>query len=178
MNPANVLILPGYGDSGPGHWQSLWEQAHGYTRVTQEDWLEPTRDAWVETLEAAVRAADSPVVLVAHSLACALVAHVAVRASAARIAGALLVAPADVESPDHTPEEVRSFAPLPLVRLPFPAIVVASADDAFVDLVRARHFAAEWRARLIELGAAGHINADAGFGAWPEGHRLLESLLR
>jgi len=177
MNPADVLILPGYGDSGPEHWQSLWEQAHGYTRVVQDDWLEPTRDAWVETLDAAVRAAGGPVVLVAHSLACALVAHFAALA-AGRVAGALLVAPADVESADHTPEEVRSFAPLPLERLPFPAIVVASTDDPFVDLDRARQFAEAWGARLVEIGAAGHINADVGFGPWPDGHRLLASLLR
>jgi len=177
MNPADVLILPGYGDSGPEHWQSRWETAHGYTRVVQDDWLEPTRDAWIATLDAAVAAAGGPVVLVAHSLACALVAHFAARA-AGRVAGALLVAPADVESADHTPDEVRSFAPLPLARLPFAAIVVASSDDPFVDLVRARQFAAAWGARLVEIGAAGHVNADAGFGPWPAGHALLASLLR
>ena len=177
MTPAQVLILPGYGDSGPEHWQTHWERAHGYVRVEQDDWLEPTRDAWVTTLERAVTAAPGPVVLVAHSLACALVAHLVTRPAVHRVAGALLVAPADVESENHTPDEVRSFAPLPLVRFPFPSIVVASSDDPFVDAARARQFAAAWGARLVEIGDAGHINADIGFGPWPEGHALLASLL-
>lgn len=177
MTTARVLILPGYGDSGPEHWQTVWERAHGYTRVVQDDWLEPERDAWLRTLERAVEAATAPVVLVAHSLACALVAHFAARPPARRVTAALLVAPADVDSASHTPDEVRSFAPMPLARLRFPAIVVASSDDPFVDLRRAREYAAAWGARLVEAGPCGHLNADAGFGPWPEGHRLLESLV-
>ena len=90
--------------------------------------------------------------------------------------GALLVAPADVDSPLHTPDEVRSFSPIPLRRLPFPSIVVASRDDPFSSLERATQFAAAWGARLVTLDHAGHINADAGFGPWPEGRRLLAEL--
>ena len=177
MSATRVLVLPGYGDSGPEHWQTLWVRAHGYTRVVQDDWLEPQRNAWVSTLERAVAASSAPVVLVAHSLACALVAHFAARPAAARVTGALLVAPADVDSDVHTPDEVRSFAPMPLDRLPFPAIVVASADDPFVEPRRARQFADAWGARLVDTGACGHLNADGGFGPWPQGYRLLASLL-
>ncbi|HEV8689766.1 MAG TPA: alpha/beta hydrolase, partial [Ideonella sp.] len=28
-----VLLLPGWLDSGPGHWQTLWETQHGDLRV-------------------------------------------------------------------------------------------------------------------------------------------------
>jgi len=117
-------------------------------------------------------------VLVAHSLACLLVAHWAAQASLpARVKAALLVAPPDVGSPDHTPDEVRSFSPIPLVRLPFASIVVASDDDPFGSLERAAAFARAWGSRLVTLPRAGHINADAGFGPWPEGRRLLSDLM-
>src|SRR5262245_2707527 len=115
-----ILMLPGYADSGPDHWQSHWERAdRACRRVVQDDWLQPTRDAWLRALESAVAACGAPPVLVAHSLACSLVAHWAARAGA-RARGALLVAPADVDSPLHTPDEVRSFSPIPMAPLPFP----------------------------------------------------------
>ncbi|MGH7348277.1 MAG: RBBP9/YdeN family alpha/beta hydrolase, partial [Candidatus Rokuibacteriota bacterium] len=127
-----VLILPGYADSGPDHWQSHWERADpACRRVIQDDWLLPKLADWVARLEEEARACVTPPVLVAHSLACALVAHWAARPRA-RAAGALLVAPADVDSPAHTANEVRNFSPVPLVPLPFASIVVVSTDDPFV----------------------------------------------
>lgn len=172
-----VLVLPGYADSGPDHWQSHWERTDpACQRVVQGDWLQPRLEDWLATLDRHVRACASPPVLAAHSLGCALVAHWAARASAPA-KGALLVAPSDVDSPAHTPDEVRSFSPLPLVRLPFPSIVVASADDPFVDPARAAAFARAWGSRLVTLADAGHINADAGFGPWPDGRRLLAELI-
>ena len=172
-----ILILPGYGDSGPEHWQSHWERADpACRRVVQDDWLTPRLDAWLATLKRYIALSVAPPVLVAHSLACALVAHWAARPGAAARA-ALLVAPADVDSPLRTPEEVRSFSPIPLVRLPFPSIVVASTDDPFASRERATAFATAWGSRVVALGRAGHINADAGFGPWPEGRRLLAQLV-
>ena len=177
MNATPILILPGYADSEPDHWQSHWERADpACRRVVQDDWLEPRLADWLATLDRYVRECESPPVLVAHSLACALVAHWATRASAP-VKAALLVAPADVESPMHTPDEVRGFAPVPLVWLPFPSIVVASTDDPFVTEARAEAFARAWGSRLITLDNAAHINADAGYGPWPEGRKLLQDLL-
>src|SRR2546427_295372 len=70
-----VLVLPGYGDSGPGHWQSLWEAEDGrFRRVLQRDWLLPERAEWLAALEREIAACAAPPVLVAHSLGCALVA--------------------------------------------------------------------------------------------------------
>ena len=171
-----ILILPGYGDSGPEHWQSHWERADpACRRVVQDDWLAPRLDAWLTTLDRHIALCAAPPVLVAHSLACSLVAHWAARPGAAA-KGALLVAPADVDSALRTPSVVRSFSPIPVARLRFPSIVVASTDDPFASLERAAAFATAWGSRLVTIERAGHINADAGYGPWPEGRRLLAEL--
>jgi serine hydrolase len=170
-----VLVVPGWGDSGPDHWQSLWEQAHpDFQRVAQRDWLYPICSEWVETLRAAIRAAGAPVVLVAHSLGCLAIAH-GVGGAALPIHGALLVVPPDVERPDFPPV-VEGFAPIPRERLPFPSIVVASRNDPFSEFARTEALAAAWGSRLVDVGAHGHVNPDAGFGPWPLGERLLATL--
>lgn len=172
-----VLFLPGLHGSGPQHWQSIWERRRcGRSRVEQASWSEPRLGDWAATLDRAVRAARAPVVLVAHSLACALVAHWARAGATERVAAALLVAPADVDAMRHA--ELRSFVPIPLERLPFQSWVVASEDDPFVALGRARSFARAWGARFLEAGRCGHLNAASGHGAWPEGEALLGELER
>ena len=177
MNSTPILILPGYADSGPDHWQSHWERAvPRCRRVVQGDWLQPRLDDWLATLDRHLRDCATPPVLVAHSLGCLLAAHWATRGSTA-VKGGLLVAPPDVDTPEP-PEEIRSFRPVPLARLPFPSIVVASTDDPFVSPERAAAFARAWGSRLVTLAGAGHINADAGFGPWPEGRKLLAELVQ
>jgi predicted alpha/beta hydrolase family esterase len=173
-----VLIIPGLGGSGPEHWQTRWEALYPrHVRVEQRDWDRPRREAWLAALDAALAAAEKPVVLAAHSLGCVLVAHAASRPSADGVAAALLVAPADVDSPARTPPETRDFAPLPLRPLPFPATVVASQDDPYVTLERAQAFAEAWGATFVDAGRRGHLNAASGLGDWPEGHSHLEALL-
>ncbi len=51
MKASSVLVLPGWHNSGPAHWQSRWEAAHGYTRVQQHDWERPLRGDWQMQLE-------------------------------------------------------------------------------------------------------------------------------
>jgi predicted alpha/beta hydrolase family esterase len=172
-----VLILPGLGSSGPEHWQTHWEKQNpDFIRVAQRDWDKPDRHEWLATLDCAIAAQAAPPLLVAHSLACALVAHWA--AGAVRpLHGALLVAPADVDSAAHTPPEVRCFAPMPLAPIDAPCIVAASGDDPFVDPARARTFASAWGARFVEVGKHGHINSASGLGDWPAGQKLLMDLL-
>jgi len=167
-----VLIVPGLGDSGPLHWQSEWERAFGWARVRQRDPDRPVLGEWLATLDDAVRALVAPVVLVAHSLGCPLVAHWARSAPPGAVAGALLVAPADVEAPDAL-EEIRAFAPIPTGRLAFPAVVVASDDDPYISAGRAADLADAWGARLERVGALGHVNSDSGLGRWDHGLRLL-----
>jgi predicted alpha/beta hydrolase family esterase len=105
------------------------------------------------------------------------VVHAARRTPTVAICAALLVAPADVDSPAHTPPETRCFAPMPLARLPFPATVIASRNDPYATSERARAFAAAWGATFVDAGALGHINAASGLGDWPDGHAHLEALL-
>lgn len=178
---STVLILPGLGDSGPDHWQSHWVRRDpSCQRVQQTEWDAPVCSDWVACLDAAVLGVGQPVVLVGHSTACALVAHWAVQARPARhalVRGALLVAPSDPDSLYYPPEP-QGFSPIPLVRLPFPSIVVASTDDPYVSAARARAYAEAWGSRYVELEGAGHINVAAGYGEWPRGFALLEELRR
>jgi len=176
MQPASVLILPGLGNSGPAHWQTLWQTEHGYRRVEQDDWDQPKLRDWLSNLHTAVSAASGGVVLVAHSLACSLVAHYA-KTHPERVLGAFLVSPADVDSKRCTPEETRCFSPIPITALPFPAHVVASTDDPYVDVARAEFFAASWGAGFTDIGRCGHINSNSGLGAWPEGHAQFRACL-
>ncbi|MCM3565727.1 RBBP9/YdeN family alpha/beta hydrolase [Hydrogenophaga intermedia] len=178
MKPENVLILPGWQNSGPAHWQSRWEMAHGYRRVDQHDWMTPQRGDWMARLEDVVLAADGPVVLVAHSLGCMLTAAWAAHSkNSARVRGALLVAPGDPER-EELQGLLPSWSPVVRQRLPFPGILVGSRDDPYCTFERAQGFAADWGARFIDLGNAGHINADSGLGDWPQGHAWLAELMK
>jgi serine hydrolase len=170
-----ILIVPGLGGSGSEHWQSHWEHAAPMaTRVQQHDWDFPVRSQWLEKLAGAV--ADAPgAILVGHSLGCAVITHLAWEYRDLNIAGALLVAPADVEFCETT--RLREFAPLPLYRLPFRSVVVASSNDPYVAIYRARAFAVAWGSRFVNIGACGHINIASGFGPWPAGEMILRELM-
>jgi uncharacterized protein len=172
-----ILIVPGLGGSGPHHWQTYLERSFpGASRVDQNDWDRPERAAWIERLTAAVEASPGGV-LVAHSLGCAVVAHAAAARPDLPVAAALLVAPADVDREHDALDHLGGFAPMPSTPLPFRSIVVASTDDPHMTFARARAFADDWRAEFVDAGALGHINVDAGFGPWPDGERILRSLL-
>lgn len=176
MKPHNVLILPGWQNSGPEHWQSRWERLHGYRRVEQHDWDRPQRGDWMARLEDVVLTADGPVLLVAHSLGCLLVAAWAAHSkNTARVQGALLVAPGDTE-PEALRSQLPSWSPVVRQRLPFPALLIGSRNDPYCTFERAQGFAADWGARYIDLGDAGHINAASGLGDWPQGHAWLSEL--
>jgi uncharacterized protein len=144
----------------------------------QEEWERPRCADWVKTLSLAVAHAEGDVVLVAHSSACALVAHWASTAAPnliARVRGALLVGPSDPEGPNY-PVGPSGFAPMPRLPLPFPSTVVASQDDVYVSLEQARSYAEAWGSTFVDIGAAGHINSASNLGAWPAGYALLEEL--
>lgn len=176
---ASVLIVPGLFNSGPEHWQSIWEAMHPeYRRVQQADWETPRCADWVRTLDAAIRSiGKGPVVLAGHSSACATVALYAAQHAdgEGRVAAAFLVGPSDVEAATY-PHGPTGFAPMPLNKLPFRSLVVASTDDPYVTIERAEFFAKSWGSRLIKIRNAGHINSASGHGAWPEGEAWLEDL--
>ena len=173
-----VFIVPGLGSSGPDHWQTHFERTlPDCTRIEQREWDVPDRAEWVARLEEALDGEDlSQVVLVAHSLGCVTVAHWAGQYGH-RIKGALLVAPSDVETAHYAAFPTTGFGPMPLARLPFPSKVVCSQNDAWVSPARARQFAEAWGSELVDIGAAGHINAASGYGPWPAGLALLAGWL-
>lgn len=171
------VIIPGLGNSGSAHWQSLWQKTlPNALRVEQRDWDNATKDEWLQTLNEAMQQAPGDCVLIAHSLGVALVAHWAMNFHNSKIRAALLVSPSDVDSPAHTPDSVRNFAPMPLTPLPFRSIVVASSNDSFVSLARAEYFARSWGADFINIGPCGHINAEANLGDWPQGMAFVGRL--
>ena len=173
-----VLLLPGWQNSGPAHWQSRWEARYGYQRVEQHDWMQPLRGDWISRLEDVLLAHSGPSVLVAHSLGCLLVAAWAsVSRNTHWVTGALLVAPGDAERPELS-APLHSWSPVVMQRLPFSSVLVGSHNDPYCSLERAQSFANAWGAQWHDLGNAGHINADSGLGDWPHGHALLQTLVQ
>lgn len=179
LGPPRVLLLPGWLNSDAAHWQSRWEALHGDHRVEQHDWLRPLRGDWSVQLEEAVIAADQPVVLVAHSLGCILVAAWAAHSlHTAKVRAALLVAPGDLER-DDLRQMIPGWSPIVRERLPFPALLVAAGNDPYCDAERARQMADDWGARFVDAGPdGGHLNGESGLGDWPEGRALLTDLLK
>lgn len=171
-----VLLLPGIGDSGPLHWQSLWEAGHpGFHRVVQRDWEHPDCREWAQRLDEEVANSAPGTILVAHSLGCLLVAHWAARGTQ-RIHGALLVAVPDPARAAF-PGNAVGFAPVPMQPLPFSSIVVASTDDPYASVEFSDRCASAWASELEVPGALGHINAESGLGDWPQGYALLKKLI-
>ena len=167
-----VVIVPGWRDSGPGHWQSLWaERMQGAVRVVQDDWVSPRRASWVRAIGDLILAQDGPVVVAAHSLGCIATTHLPPEV-AARISAALLVAPADPERR----AALHDFAPVPYAPLPYASIVVASNTDPYCPVRLAGAYARSWRSEFVRMQNAGHINLDSGHGDWPLGLALLQSL--
>lgn len=177
---APVYLLPGWLNSDPDHWQSLWERRFGDERVEQADWQWPRRGDWMarldEVLQQDARLDDTPAVLVAHSLGCQLVASWAEHSQHThRVAAALLVAPPDTER-DDMPPQLHNWRPIRRSHLPFRSLVVVSSNDPFCALERSTAMAADWGAHLVIAGALGHLNAASGLGDWPEGRALLHRI--
>ncbi len=169
-----IIHLPGIGNSGEFHWQSRWESADpSIRRFAPSSWDKPDISDWIAALEQAVRAARTPPVLVAHSLACLLVAHWH-EVSDLAIKGAMLVAVPDPASPAF-PSEAVSFAEVPRKRFRFPSLIVASTDDPYGSLPYVETRAKQWGSELKVIGAAGHINGQSELGDWPEGLALLRN---
>ncbi|MEX0347295.1 MAG: RBBP9/YdeN family alpha/beta hydrolase [Rhizobiaceae bacterium] len=177
VRDADILIIPGYTNSGPDHWQSRWQaKLSTAQRVEQAEWSKPVREDWTAAIAAAVDATTRPPVLVGHSLGVAAAVQ-ALPQIDKRIVGAFFVAPPDVANPDIKPRHLMTFGPYPRDPLPFPSIVVASRNDPFCPFDVAEDIAGAWGSLFIDAGEAGHLNAASGHGPWPEGTMVFARFL-
>ncbi len=172
----SFLTVPGLASSGPKHWQTLWEKQHPllFRRVEQENWDWPVKETWVSRLQEEIEKLTQPTYLVAHSMGCLTVAHWANEFSSDKIKGAMMVAPADADLSKRL-SFVIGFKPIPIVKLPFKTIVVASTNDMYATLERSQEFAKNWGSEFVSLGEKGHINAVSGLGNWALGKSILSN---
>ncbi len=178
-NELDILIVPGWTNSGPDHWQSRWEaKLSTARRVDLGSWEHPVFTEWTERLVEAVARATRPVLLVAHSLGVLAVTHAAPAFEPGKVKGAFLVGLPDLEQEARPPEIDPRFVPIPRVTLPFPSVLVHSSSDPYCTAVRAHEFARLWGSETADAGDAGHINTASGHGPWPEGLMRLAGFLK
>jgi hypothetical protein len=175
----DILIVPGYTNSGPDHWQTRWErQLSTARRVEQASWDEPDPDSWAARIVEEVERATRPVVLVAHSLGVVAVALAAPRLDGDRVRGAFLVGLPDLDDPEFPIAIEKPFAPIPRDPLPFPSVLVASRNDPYCAYDKAEDVAYAWGSAIVDAGESGHINTASGHGPWPEGLMRFAGFLK
>lgn len=173
----HTVFVPGYGNSLGDHWQMQWFKKIPHSHwVEQSDWDAPEKSAWVSGLQNTLANIQEPIILVAHSLGCLTIVEWA-QQHHANILGAYLVAMPDPNSLSF-PAAISGFQQLPLNSLPFPSKIIASANDPYCSKERCEYFAQAWGSELSFIGAQGHINAGAGFGAWEEGFNEFQKWMK
>lgn len=157
-----LVIVPGLHGSGAEHWQSwLHGQVAGSVRVEQDAWSTPDLERWSERVADTVGAlGGGPHVVVAHSFGCLATVRALARRPSLEVAQLLLVAPAE-------PNRFDVAAALPQSRLAARSCVVASDDDPWMSATQAHAWALRWGSDWINLGNAGHVNVDSGYGPFP-----------
>lgn len=178
----DTLIVPGFHGSGEDHWQTWFEQQLPHARrVDGIEWESPQVKVWSEQIIRVLESTSQPIWIVAHSFG-SLATVWASQHVAHKIAGVFLVAPADpwrfaeqglYEQVNQTVSEPSIAEFIPKNALPFPSIVIASTNDPWVKLTTAGFWAQHWGSYFLNIGDAGHINVESGFGSWPEGLDLL-----
>ena len=185
----DIVIVPGWQNSGPEHWQSRWANSlKTARRVVQDDWDKPNRNAWTARIVETVASSSRPLVLVAHSLGVPAVVFASSALQGSNVVGAFLVAPADLDHSAFWPDTGGErwpprngdgdYATMPVDRLPFPAHLIVGNNDLYCNLARAEKLAAFWGATLVDAGETGHINVASGHGPWPEGVLQFGKFLR
>jgi predicted alpha/beta hydrolase family esterase len=179
---ADILIVPGWLNSGPGHWQTRWEaKLPTARRIVQDDWEKPQLDAWISRIAEEVERAGRPVVLVAHSLGAVAAAHAGALIedkAPGKVKGAFLVAPAGAAAIAGMPDVDPAFAILPEKCLAFPALLIASRDDPYAPYEESQRLSEAIGATLVDAGASGHITDESGHGPWPEGLMRFAGFLK
>ena len=182
ISEADIIIVPGYTNSGPDHWQSRWEtKMKSARRVDQDDWHKPIVEDWTKNLIETVDVSTKPAVVIAHSLGCQVLVQSVLQMSddqIQKIVGAFIVAPPDVENPKMKPKHLMTFGPYPRQPLPFSSILISSDDDPFCSKEVAQNMAKAWGSEYISARESGHLNAESGHGPWPDGLMVFANFMK
>ena len=181
-----VLIVPGLRDAVDDHWQTLLQRdlrkaARPVASVLPMGRENLSCSARVAEIERTAQSIEGPIVAVAHSGGCIMLAHWARRTKRA-VRGALLATPPDFEKPMPegypTMDALRAGGWLPVPRdlLPFPSIVAASSNDPLSKIERAEQLARAWGSHFVDIGEAGHLNPASGYGVWPRAQAFIREL--
>ena len=186
MAEPTVLIVPGLRDHVDAHWQTLLAldleaQRRKVRSVPPMGRNDLDCAARVAAIERAAQSISGPIVLVAHSGGCVMVAHWA-RQTRRPVHGALLATPPDFEQP--MPEgyptidalTASGWLPVPRAKLPFPSIVAASRDDPLGRFERVEQLARDWGSRVVDLGFVGHLNPASGYGHWSRAEQFVDEI--
>ncbi|SDI12192.1 RBBP9/YdeN family alpha/beta hydrolase [Propionivibrio dicarboxylicus] len=168
MSLPPVLIVPGRGNSEAGHWQTLLEASIGRASRVDQAWNDNDIVTWAGNIDQAVQQAERAPLVVAHSFGCLATAYAQI-VLGTPIGATLFVAPA---APERFGLDTTLFAH-PLGR---PGLLVASENDPWLSFAAATALAQHWRIPQISLGRAGHVNVASGYGRWPDGEALAETL--
>lgn len=182
-NPT-LLIVPGLRDHVDQHWQTLLAKRLPQARIVAPMGRKDL-DCSLRTqaIEKAISAIAGPVLIVAHSGGCIMVAHWAQTSPLTqRVKGALLATPPDFEYP--MPEgyptlealKANGWLPVPRQRLPFRSLVATSDNDPLASRERVLDLAQDWGSDTVDLGAVGHLNPASGYGEWPMAWDLIQQL--
>jgi hypothetical protein len=181
-----VLIVPGLRDAVDDHWQTLLQRdlrkaARPVASVLPMGRENLSCSARVAEIERTAQSIEGPIVVVAHSGGCIMLAHWARRTQRA-VRSALLATPPDFEKPMPegypTMEALRAggWLPVPRKALPFPSIVAASRNDPLGRFSRVTALASDWGSEVVDLGHAGHLNPASGYGQWAKAESLIARL--
>ncbi|HEY6132857.1 MAG TPA: alpha/beta hydrolase [Rubrivivax sp.] len=177
-----VLIVPGLRDHVERHWQTLLARKLPQVRVVPpmgRENLDCTKR--VRAIERCAQAIPGPLVIVAHSGGCIMLAHWALQTKRP-VQGALLATPPDFERPMPegypTLDALREsgWLPVPRAPLPFRSIVAASRNDPLAGYGRVAELAQAWGSELVDLGPVGHLNPASGHGEWPRAEDFIAEL--
>lgn len=182
--PLTALIVSGLREHVEAHWQTLLAaqlpKVRSVPPMGREDLVCAKR---LQTIEAAMADINGPVLLVAHSAGCVMVAHWAhSSAHAKRVVGALLATPPDFDQPmpDGYPTlaalQAGGWLPVRRKPLPFRSLVTTSDNDPLATRDSVLALARDWGSETIELGPVGHLNPASGYGEWPLAIPLIEQL--
>jgi len=181
-----ILIVPGLRDHVEAHWQtlltgSLRQRGDAVRCVPPMGRSDLDCATKVAAIEHEATSISGPLVIVAHSGGCVMVAHWA-RQTKRQVLGALLATPPDFDSPMPegypTLQALRDggWLPVPRERLPFPSIAAVSRDDPLGSFDNVSALAGAWGSRIADLGQVGHLNPASGYGPWPQALHFIEEL--